>query len=65
VAGPSPQRWPVDVAGAEVAGIGVILTEAHAWRGVLGPDAELVTGLAHIPQFRRAGALWEPIPESL
>lgn len=55
----------VRAAGGEVAGIGVVLTEAHAWRAVLGADAGLVTGLAHIPQFRRAGNRWEPIPESL
>jgi adenine phosphoribosyltransferase len=55
----------VRAAGAEVAGVGVVLTEAHAWRGVLGPDAALVTGLAHIPQFRSAAGKWQPIPESL
>jgi adenine phosphoribosyltransferase len=55
----------VRAAGAEVAGIGVVLTEAHAWRGVLGADANLVTSLAHIPQFRRAGTGWEPIPQSM
>ena len=55
----------VRAAGAEVAGIGVILTEAHAWEEVLGADAGLVTGLAHIPQFRRGATAWEPIPESL
>lgn len=55
----------VRAAGAEVAGIGVILTEAHAWEAVLGDDARLVTGLAHIPQFRRGANAWEPIPASL
>jgi len=38
-------------AGADVVGIGVILTEGHDWRATLGADAHLVTGLAHIPQF--------------
>ena len=38
-------------AGGIVAGIGVILTEAHAWRDVLGNDAVKVRGLGHIPQF--------------
>ncbi|WP_159718025.1 phosphoribosyltransferase family protein [Geminicoccus flavidas] len=38
-------------AGAEVVGAGVVLTEAHEWRTVLGADAALVTGLGHIPQF--------------
>ncbi|MEO8668606.1 MAG: phosphoribosyltransferase family protein [Bauldia sp.] len=55
----------VRAAGAKIAGIGVVLTEAHAWRSVLGPDAALVTSLAHIPQFRRTATEWEPIPESL
>jgi adenine/guanine phosphoribosyltransferase-like PRPP-binding protein len=38
-------------AGANVVGIGVILTEGHDWRATLGADADLVTGLGHIPQF--------------
>ncbi|WP_267553456.1 phosphoribosyltransferase family protein [Rhizobium rhizogenes] len=50
-------------AGAEVVGIGVILTEASDWRETLGSDCDLVQGLAHIPQFSKAGDLaWEPIP---
>lgn len=52
-------------AGAEVVGIGVVLTEAHDWRATLGPDAALVQTLAHIPQFRPNNAVWEPIPETL
>ena len=39
-------------AGAEVVGVGVILTEGHDWKAVLGPDAGLVHGLGHIPVFR-------------
>ena len=39
-------------AGAEIVGVGVILTEAHDWREVLGSDADLVIGLGHIPQFK-------------
>ncbi len=49
-------------AGAHVVGIGVILTEAHDWKDVLGNDAELVQGLAHIPQFRPGPEGWEAIP---
>jgi adenine phosphoribosyltransferase len=52
-------------AGAEVVGVGVILTEAHDWKAVLGPDADLVTGLAHIPQFQPGPSGWEPIPATL
>jgi adenine phosphoribosyltransferase len=52
-------------AGADVVGVGVILTEAHDWKTVLGPDAGLVRGLAHIPQFRPGADGWEPIPETL
>lgn len=52
-------------AGADVVGIGVILTEAHDWRAALGADAGLVHSLAHIPQFEPDGAGWRPIPASL
>lgn len=52
-------------AGAEVVGAGVILTEGHAWRQALGPDAGLVFGLGHIPQFRIAGDQASIIPETL
>jgi len=52
-------------AGANVVGIGVVLTEAHGWRHTLGPDAALIHSLAHIPQFRPANGIWEPIPETL
>ena len=45
----------VRAAGAEIVGIGVILTEGQAWREVLGEDAGLVSALGHIPQFRIAG----------
>ena len=55
----------VRAAGAEVAGIGVILTEAHDWEPVLGADAALVTALGHIPQFRPGAQGWEPIPGTL
>lgn len=55
----------VRAAGAEVAGIGVILTEAHDWELVLGADAALVTALGHIPQFRPGAQGWEPIPATL
>jgi adenine phosphoribosyltransferase len=52
-------------AGANVVGIGVVLTEAHEWRNTLSEDAALVHGLAHIPQFRPDDGSWEPIPETL
>ncbi len=51
-------------AGAEVVGIGVILTEARDWQEALGADARLVHGLAHIPQFTTNGGTWTPIPET-
>ncbi|NEK19005.1 phosphoribosyltransferase family protein [Rhizobium leguminosarum] len=38
-------------AGAEVVGLGAILTEGHAWREALGADADLLVSLGHIPQF--------------
>lgn len=50
-------------AGADVIGIGVVLTEAHDWQKTLGPDCDLIQSLAHIPQFSRTGdSAWEPIP---
>ena len=52
-------------AGAEVVGVGVILTEAHDWREVLGADAALVTGLGHIPQFTIANGHATPDPATL
>lgn len=55
----------VRAAGAEVVGIGVILTEAHDWEPVLGADAALVTALGHIPQFRPGAQGWEPIPATI
>jgi adenine phosphoribosyltransferase len=52
-------------AGAEVVGIGVILTEGHDWRAVLGPDAGLVRGLGHIPVFRITDGRAEAMPETV
>jgi adenine phosphoribosyltransferase len=52
-------------AGGIVAGIGVVLTEAHAWRGVLGGDADKVRGLGHIPQFSIAEGRAVVRPETL
>jgi adenine phosphoribosyltransferase len=52
-------------AGAEIVGIGVILTEAHDWRGVLGADANLVVGLGHIPQFKIENGRATPDPNTL
>jgi adenine/guanine phosphoribosyltransferase-like PRPP-binding protein len=51
-------------AGAEVVGIGVILTEARDWQATLGGDCALIHSLAHIPQFTRHDSAWEPIPET-
>jgi len=51
-------------AGAEVVGIGVILTEARDWQAMLGADCALIRSLAHIPQFTQNGGKWEPIPET-
>jgi adenine phosphoribosyltransferase len=39
--------------GAEPVAVGVLLTEATAWRGTLGEDAGLVRSLGAIPLFRR------------
>lgn len=52
-------------AGANIVGIGVILTEAHEWRPVLGADAALVRSLGHIPQFRIQGGQATIIPSSV
>lgn len=52
-------------AGAEIVGVGVVLTEAHDWEATLGSDAALVQSLAHIPQFERDGGGWKPIPTTL
>ncbi|MGO9343884.1 MAG: phosphoribosyltransferase family protein [Acidimicrobiales bacterium] len=39
--------------GAEPVAVGVLLTEAKAWRETLGADADLVRSLGAIPLFRR------------
>ena len=51
-------------AGANVVAIGVLLTEANAWREVLGGDAVLVRSLGVIPGFRRVGAGWQEVWDS-
>lgn len=51
-------------AGADIIGIGTVLTEAHEWEKVLGEDAQLVHGLAHIPQFTQEDGKWVPIQGS-
>jgi adenine phosphoribosyltransferase len=51
-------------AGANVIGVGVILTEGHAWRAALGEDATLIEALDHIPQFNVLEAVATPIPET-
>jgi adenine/guanine phosphoribosyltransferase-like PRPP-binding protein len=52
-------------AGANVVGIGVILTESHDWHEVLGADADLVVGLGHIPQFKIENGRATPDPATL
>lgn len=52
-------------AGAEVAGIGVILTEGHDWKAALGADAAMLRGLDHIPVYRITDGTAAPIPETL
>ncbi len=52
-------------AGAEIVGVGVILTEGHDWAGVLGRDAALVHALGHIPQFALSNGKAEPIAGTL
>ncbi|MBO4222418.1 phosphoribosyltransferase family protein [Bradyrhizobium neotropicale] len=52
-------------AGAEVVGVGVILTEGHEWKKPLSADAGLVTALGHIPQFTIAGGHATPNPATL
>ncbi|MDO6587780.1 phosphoribosyltransferase family protein [Salipiger sp. 1_MG-2023] len=50
-------------AGGNLVGAGVILTEAQDWRETLGPDADSLVSLAHIPQFAPgAEGRWQPIP---
>ena len=52
-------------AGGNMVGAGVILTEGHDWEKTLGPDARLVQGLGHIPQFALASGKAVPMPETL
>jgi adenine/guanine phosphoribosyltransferase-like PRPP-binding protein len=52
-------------AGAEIIGIGVILTEGHDWKAALGPDADLVVSVAHIPVFCIEDGTASAIPETL
>ena len=47
-------------AGIELVGIFVVLTEGHDWRETLGPVADLVHGLGHIPVFRPTA--YAPMP---
>ncbi|PYE43129.1 adenine phosphoribosyltransferase [Rhizobium sp. PP-F2F-G20b] len=65
VASGSSMKGSLDLvrkAGAEVVGIGVILTEATDWKQILGADEPLVHSLAHIPQFSPGhDGTWEPI----
>ncbi|MCC9626059.1 hypothetical protein LPB41_30690 [Thalassospira sp. MA62] len=52
-------------AGGDVVGAGVILTEAHDWKEVMGKDADLIHSLGHIPQFTKENDQWVPIKETL
>lgn len=68
VASGSSLKGAIDLvrkAGGDVVGTGVILTEAHEWKDVMGKDAELIHNLGHIPQFIKKDGNWEPIPETL
>ena len=68
VASGSSLKGSVDLvrkAGGDVVGIGVILTEACDWLANLGEDAGLVSGLAHIPQFRNEGGVWVEKSETM
>ncbi|MCS0502202.1 phosphoribosyltransferase family protein [Ancylobacter mangrovi] len=51
-------------AGADVVGVGVILTEAREWQATLGADRALIRSLGHIPQFRAKAGQWVPMPET-
>lgn len=48
-------------AGATVVGIGVLLVEGEAWKGVLGDDAPLVRSLGEIPAFTRTAGGWTAV----
>lgn len=52
-------------AGANLVGVGVILTEGYDWQKVLGEDAKLIHELGHIPQFAIESGKATPIPETL
>lgn len=52
-------------AGAEIIGIGTILTEGHDWKAALGADAGLLVSLGHIPVFRIVDGHAEAIAETL
>ncbi|MCB8875286.1 phosphoribosyltransferase family protein [Acidisoma silvae] len=52
-------------AGAEIVGIGTILTEGHDWEAALGADAALLKALGHIPVFRIENGVAVAIPETL
>jgi adenine phosphoribosyltransferase len=47
-------------AGAEVVGVGVILTEGNAWAEELGADAGLIRSLGRIPGFVAGPDGWIP-----
>lgn len=47
-------------AGAQLVGIGTLLTEGHRWRECLGSRADLVHALGTIPLFKRQEDSWVP-----
>ncbi|MBE3557429.1 MAG: adenine phosphoribosyltransferase [Firmicutes bacterium] len=53
----------VEKAGAQVVGLGTILTEGQAWRERLGAWADKLRALGHIPRFARSGDRFWPLPE--
>lgn len=51
-------------AGGIIAGLGVVLTEAHGWKKNLGDDAKMLVALGHIPVFKLEGSQATIIPET-
>jgi len=49
--------------GAELVGVGALLTEGSGWRAALGDDAGLVRSLGSIPGFVRDGDGWAEVWE--
>ncbi|KAH6653302.1 adenine phosphoribosyltransferase [Truncatella angustata] len=52
-------------AGADMVGVGVVLTEGWEWKACLAKDANLIKGVGHIPQFHLQNGTWVAINETL